>query len=138
MSKFHPILTEHIDKKDSHTLSFYQNKEGYTALKNTLDMDTRDVIDIVKSSNLRGRGGAGFSAGIKWGFIPKDTDKPKYLINNADESEPGTFKDRLLMNKAPHQMLEGMIIAAYAIGCHTSFIIFGENFTKNLSYWRKQ
>ena len=100
MNDFQPILTEHIDKKDCHTLSFYQNKGGYTALKHALNMDPNDVIEVVKSSNLRGRGGAGFSAGVKWGFIPKDTEKPTYLINNADESEPGTFKDRLLMNKA--------------------------------------
>jgi NADH-quinone oxidoreductase subunit F len=130
MSEFQPILTEHVDKKDCHTLSLYQNKGGYTALKQVLDMNPSDVIDIVKSSNLRGRGGAGFSAGVKWGFIPKDTNKPTYLINNADESEPGTFKDRLLMNKAPHQMLEGMIIASYAINCNTSFIYIRGEFYK--------
>ena len=81
MSEFQPILTEHINKKDCQTLSFYQNEGGYTALKQVLDMDPSDVIDIVKSSNLRGRGGAGFSAGVKWGFIPKDTKTPTYLIN---------------------------------------------------------
>ena len=74
-------------------------------------MSPLEVIDVVKASNLRGRGGAGFPTGLKWSFVPKDSEKPIYLINNADESEPGTFKDRLLMNKAPHQMLEGMIIA---------------------------
>ena len=130
MSEFQPILTEHIDKIDGHTLSFYQNNGGYTALKHTLVMDPSNVIDVIKSSNLRGRGGAGFSAGVKWSFIPKDTTKPKYLINNADESEPGTFKDRLLMNKAPHQMLEGMIIASYAINCNTAFIYIRGEFYK--------
>ena len=106
MSEFKPILTEHIKDDDCHFLSFYKKAGGYTALKLVLKMKPEDVIEEVKSSNLRGRGGAGFSAGLKWTFIPKDTTKPKYLINNADESEPGTFKDRLLINKAPHQMLE--------------------------------
>ena len=106
MSKFEPILTEYIKDEDCHTLSFYKNTGGYTALKKVLDKNPDNVIEEVKSSNLRGRGGAGFSAGVKWSFIPKDTTKPKYLINNADESEPGTFNDRLLINKAPHQMLE--------------------------------
>ena len=122
MNTFKPVLTEYIDQKDCHTLPFYKSIGGYTALEKVLTMNPDDVTQEVKDSNLRGRGGAGFSTGMKWGFIPKDSNKPKYLINNADESEPGTFKDRLLMNKAPHQMLEGMIIAAYAIGCHTSFI----------------
>ena len=89
-----------------HAIAEIQKTGGYAALKLALKMNPEDVIEEVKSSNLRGRGGAGFSAGLKWTFIPKDTEKPKYLINNADESEPGTFKDRLLMNKAPHQMLE--------------------------------
>ena len=130
MSEFQPILTEYIKDNNCHSLSFYQNKGGYTALKQVLKMKPEDVIEEVKSSNLRGRGGAGFSAGLKWTFIPKDTAKPKYLINNADESEPGTFKDRLLINKAPHQMLEGMIIASYAINCNTAFIYIRGEFYK--------
>ena len=130
MSILKPILTEHIKDENCHTLSFYQNVGGYTALKQVLKMNPDDVIGEVKSSNLRGRGGAGFSAGVKWSFIPKDTTKPKYLINNADESEPGTFKDRLLINKAPHQMLEGMIIASYAINCNTAFIYIRGEFYK--------
>ena len=132
MSGFRPVLTEYIQEKDCHTLSFYRSIGGYTALEKVLKLDPIDVTLEVKNSNLRGRGGAGFPTGLKWGFLPKDTKKPKYLINNADESEPGTFKDRLLMNKAPHQMLEGMIIAAYAIGCHTSFIyIRGEFYNES-------
>ena len=130
MSEFKPILTEHIKDDDCHSLSFYKKAGGYTALKLALKMKPEDVIEEVKSSNLRGRGGAGFSAGLKWTFIPKDTAKPKYLINNADESEPGTFKDRLLINKAPHQMLEGMIIASYAINCNTAFIYIRGEFYK--------
>src|SRR5206468_5527923 len=76
----------------------------------------------VKASGLRGRGGAGFPTGMKWGFVPKDSPKPKYLVCNADESEPGTFKDRLLIEKDPHAVVEGTLIAAYAIQCHTAFI----------------
>ena len=112
MKAFKPVLTEHFHEQECHTLSFYKSVGGYSALEKVLKMDPQEVIQEVKDSNLRGRGGAGFSTGVKWGFIPKDSPKPIYLINNADESEPGTFKDRLLMNKAPHQMLEGMIIAA--------------------------
>ena len=130
MSELKPILTEYIKEKDCHTLPFYNNVGGYTALRQVLKMSPDNVIEEVKSSNLRGRGGAGFSAGVKWSFIPKDTTKPKYLINNADESEPGTFKDRLLINKAPHQMLEGMIIASYAINCNTAFIYIRGEFYK--------
>ena len=122
MSTFEPVLTSNITKENSHTLDFYQSIGGYSAIKKVLSTSPLEVIDVVKASNLRGRGGAGFPTGLKWSFVPKDSEKPIYLINNADESEPGTFKDRLLMNKAPHQMLEGMIIASYAIGCHTSFI----------------
>ena len=130
MSAFTPVLTQHIYQQDCHTLPFYQSVGGYTALEKVLTMDPEDVIDVVKNSNLRGRGGAGFPAGIKWGFLPKDMVKPTYLINNADESEPGTFKDRLLINKAPHQMLEGMLIAAYAIRCNLAFIYIRGEFYK--------
>ena len=130
MSAFKPVLTQHIYQQDCHTLPFYQSVGGYTALEKVLTMDPEDVIDVVKNSNLRGRGGAGFPAGIKWGFLPKDMVKPTYLINNADESEPGTFKDRLLINKAPHQMLEGMLIAAYAIRCNLAFIYIRGEFYK--------
>ena len=137
MSEFKPILTEHIKDDDCHSLSFYKKAGGYTALKLALKMKPEDVIEEVKSSNLRGRGGAGFSAGVKWTFIPKDTDKPIYLINNADESEPGTFKDRLLINKAPHQMLEGMIIASYAINCNTAFIYIRGEFYKEYQQLNK-
>ena len=137
MNTFKPVLTEHINQKDCHTLQFYKSVGGYIGLEKVLKMNPEDVTQEVKDSNLRGRGGAGFSTGVKWGFIPKDSSKPKYLINNADESEPGTFKDRLLMNKAPHQMLEGMIIAAYAIGCHTSFIYIRGEFYKEYKILEK-
>ena len=137
MSAFTPVLTQHIYQQDCHTLPFYQSVGGYTALEKVLTMDPEDVIDVVKNSNLRGRGGAGFPAGIKWGFLPKDMVKPTYLINNADESEPGTFKDRLLINKAPHQMLEGMLIAAYAIRCNLAFIYIRGEFYKEAEVLEK-
>ena len=137
MKAFKPVLTEHFHEQECHTLSFYKSVGGYSALEKVLKMDPQEVIQEVKDSNLRGRGGAGFSTGVKWGFIPKDSPKPIYLINNADESEPGTFKDRLLMNKAPHQMLEGMIIAAYAIGCQTAFIYIRGEFYKEFQLLEK-
>lgn len=93
-------------------------------------MTPGDVIDIVKSSGLRGRGGAGFPTGLKWSFVPQDVDKPKYLLCNADESEPGTFKDREILEKDPHQMIEGMIIAAYSFNAHTAFIYIRGEFVK--------
>jgi len=130
MSSFEPILTQHIHEEGCHTLAFYRSVGGYKALQKVLSMGPDEVIDTVKASNLRGRGGAGFPAGVKWSFIPKDSDKPTYLINNADESEPGTFKDRVLINKTPHQMMEGMIIASYAIGCNLAFIYIRGEFYK--------
>ncbi|MFC1618725.1 NADH-quinone oxidoreductase subunit NuoF [Candidatus Neomarinimicrobiota bacterium] len=128
---YQPILTMHLDQPGSATLDYYMKHEGYRAARKAiLDLSAGEIIQIVKSSNLQGRGGAGFPAGIKWGFIPKDTDRPKYLICNADESEPGTFKDRLLITHNPHQMIEGMIIAAKAIDCHLAFIYIRGEFVK--------
>ncbi len=101
----------------------YRAAGGYTAFTKVLnDMSPDDVIEEVKNSELRGRGGAGFPCGMKWGFVPKDTPKARYLINNADESEPGTFKDRAIMTRDPHLTLEGMMIAAYAIKSNVSYI----------------
>ena len=96
---------------------------GYQALPEVLkEMRPADLIEMVKRSGLRGRGGAGFPCGVKWGFIPKDSPKPKYLVVNSDESEPGTFKDRMLIEEEPHQLIEGIALASYAIGCHSAFI----------------
>jgi len=124
------ILLRDIDAPDSHTLASYRARGGYTALEKVLrEMTPEKLIDEIKASGLRGRGGAGFPTGMKWGFVPKDNPKPKYVVCNADESEPGTFKDRLLIEKDPHAIVEGTIIAAYAIRSHTSFIyIRGEMF----------
>src|SRR5258705_7086604 len=85
-------------------------------------MQPEQIVDTVKSSSLRGRGGAGFPTGVKWGFLPKDSPKPRYLCVNADESEPGTFKDRCLIENNPHLLLEGIIISSYAIRYHTAYI----------------
>ncbi len=107
----------------SGSLADYERAGGYQALKKVLGkIAPADITEMVKKSGLRGRGGAGFPTGVKWSFIPKDHPGPRYLVCNADESEPGTFKDRQLMERDPHQMIEGMILAAYAIGVRTSYI----------------
>ena len=117
------VLLRNIDVPDSHTLAVYKSRGGYRALEQVLrGMSPEKLIEEVKASGLRGRGGAGFPTGMKWGFVPKDSPKPKYVICNADESEPGTFKDRLLIEKDPHATIEGTILAAYAIQSHTAFI----------------
>ncbi|MBI2081026.1 MAG: hypothetical protein HYT86_04755 [candidate division NC10 bacterium] len=105
------------------TLPEYLAAGGYGTVRRTLGKTPpAEVIEIVKRSGLRGRGGAGFPTGVKWGFVPKDSGQPKYLLCNADESEPGTFKDRQLIERDPHQLLEGIVLAAYAIGAHRSYI----------------
>ena len=116
------VLTKNFKTPNSHKLQVYVQSGGYQALRKALGMKAGDVIAEVKNSGLRGRGGAGFSAGVKWGFIPKNGEKPTYLCINADESEPGTFKDRSILEKDAHLLIEGAAIAAYAIGCHTVYI----------------
>lgn len=117
------IISKFFDIKDGHTLEVYQQHGGYETIRRVLKKMTPDeVIKEVTDANLRGLGGAGFPAGRKWAFIPKDSPKPKYLIVNADESEPGTFKDRYVMDRYTHGLLEGMMIASYAIGAHKAFI----------------
>ena len=117
------IISKFFDIEDSHTIDVYEKHGGYqTAPRVLKKMPPGEVIEEVTRSNLRGLGGAGFPAGRKWSFIPKDSPKPKYLVVNADESEPGTFKDRYIIDHYTHGLLEGMIIAAYAIGAHMAFI----------------
>ncbi len=117
------ILLRNVGAPDSHTIGVYRSRGGYGALEKVLrEMSPERLTDEIKASGLRGRGGAGFPTGMKWGFVPKDNPKPKYVVCNADESEPGTFKDRLLIEKDPHAIVEGTIIAAYAIQSHTAFI----------------
>src|ERR1700693_3567608 len=118
-----PLISRRWGMKDSHKIDIYLMQGGYQALEKVLkEMTPEGVIEEVKRSNLRGRGGAGFPTGMKWSFVPKDSPKPKYVICNADESEPGTCKDRPLMEMDPHQMIEGMVIAGRAIGSHQGFI----------------
>ena len=117
-----PTLTAHWDEPDSFTLAAYRRSGGYQALPAALGMDPDEVIQAVKDSGLRGRGGAGFPTGVKWGFIPQGDGKPHYLVVNADESEPGTCKDIPLMLATPQALVEGAIIAAYAIRANRAFI----------------
>lgn len=116
------ILLEHLHEPGINTLEVYRNKGGYSGLEKALKMTPDEVTEEVKKSGLRGRGGAGFPAGMKWSFLDRKSDKPRYLVCNADESEPGTFKDRFLMEKIPHALIEGMIVSSYALGAKTSFI----------------
>jgi len=117
------ILLENIAIPGIHTFEVYRHHNGYTATEKALTtMAPSDVAKEVTRSGLRGRGGAGFSTGLKWGFLDRRTDKPRYLVCNADESEPGTFKDRFLMEHLPHQLIEGLIISSYALGVKTCYI----------------
>ena len=117
------ILLEKINVENIHTYDVYRKEGGYEAVEKALKKMTPDeVVEEVKKSGLRGRGGAGFPAGMKWSFIAKPEGVPRYLLCNADESEPGTFKDRYLMEKNPHLLIEGMILSSYALGCNTSYI----------------
>ena len=117
-----PVLSAHWDEKDSFTIDAYKRHGGYQAAPKALAMDADAVIQLVKDSGLRGRGGAGFPTGMKWGFIPQNDGKEHYLVVNADESEPGTCKDMPLLLANPHVLVEGVIIAAYAIRAKHAFI----------------
>ncbi len=123
------ILTANIHVPNLTDIGIYESLGGYQALRKSLrEYTPAAVTEIVKKSGLRGRGGAGFPTGMKWGFVPKDSGKPVYLCVNGDESEPGTFKDRLIIEKDPHQLIEGVIISAYALGCHQAFIFLRGEF----------
>src|SRR5271165_6027354 len=118
-----PLISKRWGIKDSNTIDVFLQNGGYQALEKALkQMTPESIIDEVKKSSLRGRGGAGFPSGMKWSFVPKDSPKPKYVLCNADESEPGTCKDRPLMEMDPHQLIEGIIIAGRAINAHHGFI----------------
>ena len=122
MTKLAPVLSAHWDEKDSFTIQAYKRHGGYSASAKALAMDPDAVIQLVKDSGLRGRGGAGFPTGMKWGFIPQGDNKDHYLVVNADESEPGTCKDTPLLMANPHVLIEGCIIAAHAIRAKHAFI----------------
>jgi NADH-quinone oxidoreductase subunit F len=117
-----PILTKFVREPHCYTLDFYLKHDGYQGLRKALAMKPDGVVDLVKTAGLKGRGGAGFPTGLKWQFVVKDTPKPKYIICNADESEPGTFKDHLLMERNPHLLFEGCLIACHAIGARVAYI----------------
>jgi NADH-quinone oxidoreductase subunit F len=120
---YEPTLTSHVREPGSYTLDFYRSRlGGYEGLRKALTLAPGEIIEQVKASGLRGRGGAGFPTGLKWQFVLKDTPKPKYLCCNADESEPGTFKDHVLMERNPHLLIEGCAIACYAIGAAVAYI----------------
>lgn len=118
------VLTANIDKPNSTSIDVYVEGGGYEAARKALQMKPEEIIQVVKDSELRGRGGAGFPTGSKWSFVPKNAPKPTWLLCNADESEPGTFKDRVIMEKDPHLLIEGMIISAFAIGSNPMSYIY--------------
>jgi NADH-quinone oxidoreductase subunit F len=116
------VLLRHRDIPNIRDINVYVDHGGYDALRKALsEMRPEEVTDVVKAAGLRGRGGAGFPAGVKWSFIPKGV-KPVYIVVNADESEPGTFKDREILEHNPHQMIEGIILCAYAVGAQAAYI----------------
>jgi len=129
---FEKVLTKNVGNPDVLTVAGYRKAGGYEALAQGLKMEPGEIVGEVKASGLRGRGGAGFSAGLKWSFIPSP-DKvpgPRYLVLNADESEPGTFKDRLLLEQDPHQVIEGCILTCYAVGAETTYVYIRGEYTE--------
>ena len=129
MAAFEPVLTKNVGRPEARTVAGYRDGGGYQGLKKARGMEPDAVIEEVKASGLRGRGGAGFPCGMKWGFIPKESEKPKYIVCNADESEPGTFKDRLLMEHDPHLLIEGCVMAGDAVGAETTYIYIRGEYT---------
>jgi NADH-quinone oxidoreductase subunit F len=123
--------------KDFHLIDVYEQYGGYTAIKKALSQSPDDIIDQVKKSGLRGRGGAAFSAGLKWSFMPKSSVKPAYLCINGDESEPGSFKDRQIFEFNPHQLIEGILIAAYATRVKTTYIYIRGEYHKWIKLFEK-
>jgi len=124
------VLTTHFANERYRYLDTYRQSGGYEALKKAFGMEPGQIIDEVKKANLRGRGGAGFPAGVKWGFLPKDLSRPRVLVVNADEGEPGTFKDRLVMTRGPHLLLEGIAITCFALRAHACWIYIRGEFVR--------
>src|SRR5947209_3957942 len=116
------VLTRRFLLENSASIDTYLANDGYKAFMKAFEMTPDDIINEIKASSLRGRGGAGFPTGMKWSFVPRNTGKPVYIVVNADESEPGTCKDRLLIENDPHQLIEGMMIAARATGAKAGYI----------------
>ena len=135
---FEPVLLEAAGIDDGHTIESYRSRGGYAPLEKLLsEKQPPEVVEMVKSSGLRGRGGAGFMTGLKWTFLPKDHPGPIYLCVNADESEPGTFNNRILMEDDPHQVLEGTIISAYATRASTAYIYLRYEYPKSWDILQK-
>lgn len=127
---YEKVLLRHINEENQNHIDGYEKSGGYEAWKKvTHEMTPDEVTEEVKKSGLRGRGGAGFPTGQKWTFVPRNTGNPIYLCANADESEPGTFKDRVIIEKDPHQLIEGICVAAYALGCDQAFIYIRGEFS---------
>jgi NADH-quinone oxidoreductase subunit F len=124
------ILTKNVGVEGGHTLAVYEQRGGYQALRKGLKMEPKAIVQEVLDSNLRGRGGAGFPCGRKWTFLKQDSPLPKYLVVNADEGEPGTFKDRVILNHDPHVLIEGCIISCFALGIHTCYIYIRGEFVE--------
>ncbi len=122
MGNHRQILLKNIDHPDQHTVAGYESRGGYSVIKKAMGLDPLAVLEEVKKSGLRGRGGAGFGTGQKWSFIPRNSGKPIYIVQNADESGPGTFKDRLLLERDPHLVIEGQLICAWAVQSNFSVI----------------
>ncbi len=136
MATWEPILLANVYRPNSEKITTYMAHGGYEALRKALKVSPDQVIAEVKASGLRGRGGAGFPTGVKWGFISKDAPV-KYLAVNTDEGEPGTYKDRLIVERDPHSILEGVIIAAYAVGAHRAFVYIRGEFFLGVKRWIK-
>lgn len=135
---FEKILLLNVDFPNSEKISSYLERGGYRALRKALgEYAPVDLINMVKNSRLRGRGGAGFPAGMKWDFMPRGADVTKYVCVNTDEGEPGTFKDRLLVERDPHSVIEGTIIASYAVGAHRAFVYIRGEFFLGVKRWMK-
>jgi len=127
------VLSKHFGEQEATTLAGWKKRGGYAALEKALAMQPGDIVNVVKDSGLRGRGGAGFPTGLKWSFMKPGDGKPHYLCCNADESEPGTFKDREIMRWTPHALIEGCAIGSYAIGAETCYIYIRGEFTEPIA-----
>jgi NADH-quinone oxidoreductase subunit F len=135
---YEKLLTRNMHRENSASIDVYLANGGYQGLRRVLkEVPPEKMVEEVKTSGLRGRGGAGFPCGMKWSFLPKTKDKPRYLCVNADESEPGTFKDRLLIEKDPHLVLEGIIVSAWAIECNTAFFYIRGEFQRGARVFQK-
>lgn len=131
------VMLRNVWKEGSASIEVYEQGGGYSNLKKHLGTPREQIVETLKKSSLRGRGGAGFPTGLKWSFLPKDNPRPRYLCVNADESEPGTYKDRLLIEKDPHQLVEATLVSAYAIGCARAFIYIRGEFHEGIRILQK-